>query len=105
MIWVIILLAIIFLLGSVNFLLILAAHARLSEQEAEHGKCLAGVMMFVGDSFAANVLRAAAEDYDASASQFRIRQMAREYDPDGLSIPAMWLLERADSLKPVGPEQ
>lgn len=62
---------------------------------AEHAKCIAHVAHYVGNSFAASVLEAAAEEYDSVRGQHTLAVLRHEPQPEGVSIPAHWLMDRA----------
>lgn len=56
---------------------------------------------YVGDMFAARVLRAAADDLDSAEGQAELRRLsATEYKVGGPSIGNLWLHDRADSILP-----
>lgn len=73
-------------------------------EEKEHAKCIAHVAHYVGDEFAAMVLRAAAHDYDSAEEFGRLKVLARmKYAQGGPSMPAIWLEDRANRLRePLG---
>lgn len=69
------------------------------EQEFEHAKCLALVAAFVGDTFAAQVLIAAANDYDGiDAKGVMLNLRTNVWAEGGPSIPSLWLRDRAESI-------
>lgn len=71
----------------------------LSDADVNHAHCIAHVAHYVGDSFAAQVLRVAAEDLDSTEGQTELRRIANsEYRLGGASVASLWLTERADSL-------
>lgn len=68
-------------------------------RDAEHAKCIGAVMAFVGDEFAANVLRVAAQDFDSVNEMTRLAQIrTQQFILDGPSVPALWLFDRANRL-------
>lgn len=68
-------------------------------RDSEHAKCIGAVAAFVGDHYAAQVLRVAAEDYDSINEQDRARRIAElRYVSNGPSVPALWLHDRAEHL-------
>lgn len=90
-------LAVVVLFG-VGFMLVVH---RLAIEQAKHAKCIAHVSEYVGDRFAAQVLRAAAEDYSSTRNIPVLRTMAREGRKRmDLSLPSEWLMDRADMLDP-----
>lgn len=73
--------------------------------DVEHAKCMAAVMAFVGDEFAAQILDTAATDYasvENEADLSRIRRL--RYKQDGEPVPAIWLRERAERLRVLSAE-
>lgn len=65
-----------------------------------HAKCVAHIAHYVGDEFAASVLVQAAHDYDSVEEHSRMKVLARlRYQNNGPSMPAIWLLDRADRLR------
>lgn len=71
----------------------------LTAQDTEHAKCIGAVMAYIGDEFASQILRLAAEDYDSVIEKNRMQMLARDhYHTSGPSIPALWLLDRANRL-------
>lgn len=69
-------------------------------QAVEHSKCMALIASFVGDSFAAQVLRVAADDYDSADEIHRKKVLAQDYVEHGPSLPSMWLRDRAANILP-----
>lgn len=68
--------------------------------EVVHAKCIAHIASYVGNEFAAQVLTVAAEDYSSAEGQAEIRELANtKYAPEGPSIPALWLLDRAEGFR------
>ena len=68
--------------------------------DTEHAKCMAAVMQFVGDEWAAQVLEVAAADYDSPGAQRDLDRIGRMvYKPGGAPVPTLWLQERADRLR------
>lgn len=68
--------------------------------DTEHVKCMAAVMAFVGDEYAAQVLAVAADDYasvESDADLDRIKRLL--WRQDGPPVPSIWLHERADRLR------
>lgn len=56
---------------------------------------------YVGNTFAAHVLRAAAEDLDSTEGRTTIRRIqASEFKIGGPSVGNLWLHDRADSIAP-----
>lgn len=79
---------------------------RLSQIEhGEHAKCIAHIAHYVGDSFAAQVLEAAADDYDTALGRQQLSHLASVVRIEGQSIPATWLRHRAQGMKPVQIEE
>jgi len=88
-------------------ILLVAAFHRMNEMNTEvigaehtdHAKCIAHVAHYVGNEFAAQVLYAAAKDFDTMDGQAEVRTIAQtkwqEGDP---SVPALWMIDRADLL-------
>lgn len=76
--------------------------SRLENRITDHAKCIAHVAQFTGDHFAAQVLRAAAEDYSSVSNQRVIQRMVQEGHKRGpdVSLPSAWLMDRADALDP-----
>lgn len=67
--------------------------------DVDHAKCIGAVAAFVGDHYAAQVLRVAAEDYDSITEQDRAKRIADlRYTSGGPSVPALWLHDRAERL-------
>lgn len=104
--WILALLAISCLLASVNIWRLQQVMIRVSHQIAdtskEHSDCLHYIAHYVGDSFAAQVLHVAAEDYDSGDEIARIKILSRDYVEGGPSVPAIWLHDRAERLTPDG---
>lgn len=74
-------------------------------EDIEHAKCMAAVMQFVGDEFAAQVLDTAATDYDSVENEMDLSRISRlRYTEGGESVPAIWLRERAERLRTLGAE-
>lgn len=68
--------------------------------DCEHAKCMAAVMQFVGDEFAAQVLTVAADDYGSAEEQSNLARISRlHYQPGGPPVPTLWLGERAERLR------
>lgn len=68
--------------------------------DTEHSKCMAAVMKYVGDEFAAQVLTVAADDYASASNHAELDRISRlYYQPDGPPVPTLWLHERADRLR------
>lgn len=89
-------LAVVVLFG-VGFMLVVH---RLAIEQAKHAKCIAHVSEYVGNHFAAQVLRAAAEEYSSSRNEPVLRRMALvgRIEP-GVLLPSQWLLERAAAIE------
>lgn len=69
------------------------------ERDANHAKCIAHITSYVGDQFAANVLRAAAQAWDSIEEKPHIQRLGREqFLPEGPSMPSIWLRDRADTM-------
>lgn len=69
------------------------------EEKANHAACIAHVAHYTGDSFAAQVLRLAAQDLQSVEGQATLREIANtEWKPGSPPIPSLWLLDRADQL-------
>lgn len=69
--------------------------------KADHAKCVAHVAHYVGDAFAAQVLRLAASDMASVEGQTELRTIShsdRIRIGDGQVIAALWLEDRADAL-------
>lgn len=76
-----------------------------SEDQTDHAKCMALITAFVGDRFAAQVLRAAARDWDSVEAQPDIRRIANEkYRVGGPSMPYLWMIDRAEKLEAEEPD-
>lgn len=75
------------------------AHDDIREQE--HAKCIGAVMEFVGNQFAAKVLEAASRDWDSveERSNGNMANARRKHSPTSPSVPAIWLMDRADRLR------
>lgn len=74
---------------------------RLSKaKDAEHAKCIAHITDFVGNAFAARVLEAAADDYDSTAGKQRMAVLSHLTRPEGVTLPAHWMRDRAKNLHP-----
>lgn len=69
--------------------------------EMVHAKCIAHIAHYVGNEFAAHVLEAAAADYDSLEGRAKISEIINaQYNPgDDESVPALWLLDRAATVK------
>jgi len=68
--------------------------------DTDHAKCMAGVMAFIGNEWAAQILEIAANDYasvDSHQDRDRIGRLL--YKPGGPPIPSLWLRERATRLR------
>lgn len=73
------------------------------ENDIDHAKCMAHVAHYVGNTFAAHVLRAAAEDYATPAEQHQLeviiqQQWSTQGGVPNDPVPAIWMKERADAL-------
>lgn len=69
-------------------------------EKTDHSKCMAAVMQFVGNEWAAQVLDIAAADYASVESQPDKDRIARlQWREDGDPIPTLWLRERAIRLR------
>lgn len=67
--------------------------------DVEHAKCMAAVMAYVGEEFAAQVLRVAADDYESVEEIERLKRLGLErYQPGGSPMPSIWMRDRADRL-------
>jgi hypothetical protein len=74
----------------------------ISEDEL-HAKCIAHIAQFVGDSFAAKVLDAAAEDYESAEGITELRVIGhQQYKPGGPTVPRIWMAQRAARLRGEG---
>lgn len=67
--------------------------------EVVHAKCIAHIASYVGNEFAAQVLIAAAEDFDSTDGMADKSRLAAAWDRNGPSIPAIWMTERAETLR------
>lgn len=68
-------------------------------EKAAHAMCLAHIAHYVGNHFAAEVLKAAGEDYNSPQGQHDIAVIAREqWAQGGPSVPSIWMFNRADAL-------
>lgn len=68
--------------------------------EVVHAKCIAHIASYVGNEFAAQVLEAAAKDFDSVEGQAdKSRIAATAWEKDGPSVPSIWLVERANNLR------
>lgn len=68
--------------------------------DTEHVKCMAAVMKYVGDEWAAQVLEVAAADYESGANHSELDRISRlRYQPGGSPVPTLWLQERAMKLR------
>lgn len=68
--------------------------------QVDHAKCIAHIAHYVGNHFAADVLRAAAEDYGTPAAQTELQIISRkQWNQDGPRIPSIWMTNRADALE------
>lgn len=70
------------------------------EEKADHAKCMALVASAVSDRMVAQNLRAMADKYDSMEEMPTRDRIRRTHDPDGLSVPAMWMKHQADLLDP-----
>lgn len=69
-------------------------------KNSEHAACMAGVMAFVGNEWAAQVLEVAATDYaSVEAQQDKDRIGRLVWQSGGEPVPSLWLRERADQLR------
>lgn len=64
----------------------------------DHAMCIAHVAHYVGNEFAASVLKAAAEDYNRPETQARLQILMREWVDGGPLLPAIWMTNRAEAL-------
>lgn len=72
---------------------------REEDNDHTHAKCLSMVAAFIGDEFAAQVLNAAATDYDTAEGQAQLAVMRdRVWVHDGPSMPSLWLRNRAEMI-------
>lgn len=68
--------------------------------DAEHSRCMAAVMKFIGDEWAAQILEVAAADYANAENHAELDRIGRlVYKPGGLPVPSLWMQERADRLR------
>lgn len=77
------------------------------EQGRKHSMCIAHVSHYVGDKYAAEVLHAAAEDWDSVQNVSTIERMGRERAHQSItereergSIVTQWLHSRAEAMDP-----
>jgi len=71
----------------------------------ENAKCMAAVMHYVGNEWAAQVLDVAADDYASAANHPNLDRIGRlKYQPGGDPVPTIWMRERADRLRILDPE-
>lgn len=66
-----------------------------------HAMCIAHVSHYVGNHFAAKVLKAAADDYASAEGQHEVKVIINGSSHQTLSenpIPSLWLHKRADRL-------
>jgi hypothetical protein len=69
--------------------------------KADHAKCIAHIADVTSNRMVAVALRDLAERYDSVQGQRELhRARARWLDSTGPTVPAMWLLDRADELDP-----
>lgn len=72
---------------------------RSRREEINHAFCISHIAHYVGDAFAEQILRLAAEDFDSVEGQTQLRTiMHNDYKMDGPSGINLWLHARADSL-------
>lgn len=65
--------------------------------KVNHAACVAHMAHYVGDSFAAQVLRIAAEDFDSVEGQTKLREIGSQtFKIGGPSLVNLWLHDRAD---------
>jgi hypothetical protein len=75
--------------------------ARLASRAVSHAQCVVNIEDYVSAVFAAEVLRAAAGDWDSTKEQANLHRLAREkYQPGGPSMPVIWLNDRANRIDP-----
>jgi hypothetical protein len=68
-------------------------------EKINHAMCIAHVSHYVGNHFAADVLKAAAEAYDQPSTQTELQIIAnQQYTPNGSRVPALWMVNRAEAL-------
>lgn len=68
--------------------------------DAAHAKCMGAVMQYVGDEWAAQVLEVAASDWENVETLHDLDRISRlRYQPGGVSVPALWMEERAAALR------
>lgn len=68
--------------------------------DREHAKCIAHITQYMGDEYAAMVLKAAAHDWDSAEEASRLKVLARlKHKQGGPSMPAIWLNDRAERLR------
>lgn len=65
----------------------------------EHAQCMAQVAHYTGNTFAAQVLEAAAEDYEKTIQTGELLEVRRTFDLTKGSVPAQWLNKRAEDLR------
>lgn len=100
MTWLLIGVSIYALLATSRISYLTDINKELSIKDTDHAKCIGAVAGFVGDTFAAKVLRLAADDYDSGEGQARLRELVHQgFLPEsGPSLPSLWLYDRADNL-------
>jgi hypothetical protein len=71
------------------------------QQDINHAMCIAHLAHYVGNSFAAEVLKAAAEDYSSAEGQHELKVIVQsgQYVEGGLTVPSLWMVNRARALR------
>lgn len=68
-------------------------------EHTDHAKCIAHIAHYVGNEFAAQVLVAAADDFGSMDGQANLRRLAVGWQEGDGPVPALWLRDRADSIR------
>ena len=95
------LLVVILIVAVAAFFVAVQISLNLRGRDVNHAQCIAHVSHYVGNEFGAAVLRAAAEDYSSADGQHELKVIANSRDYRhgvSLSIPSIWLNNRADAL-------
>jgi hypothetical protein len=72
------------------------------EEKADHARCIAHLASVSSNRFLAARLRDLAQRYDSVEEAATFAELARtRFNPDGSSMPALWLTLQAERLEPM----
>ena len=72
--------------------------------EQDHDRCLARIILEMGDRTTAHHLRHLADTYDKAEGRPLVEAAKKKWTPEGPVLPVLWVREYADLLDPPLPE-